>query len=315
MLDFLFSSASRSLIRLVPVNLGPRSVGIPVAVIRGSRPGKTLLVTGGTDGDEYAGMEAAYAIAERFKGGDFAGTLLVVPVVNVPGFQAECSRNPMDQKFPKFVFPGRADGMPTERLMHWLVSGYATGADAWMDLHGGAITEGVRPFLWLFESGEEATDSLARRFVGAADVETVVLEKVSRSSKAGTLAGEGCLYVLAESGCLGGRAAEDVERHVGWTVALMEAMGMVESQTKKPRESQPRMLRRAAIVSAPFEGIWRPADLSGLEVRTGTRLGTCVRLDGTDAREILAPASGIPLWWKQSMSMRQGDELMAIGTV
>lgn len=314
MLDFLFSKKPQSLIRLIPVNLGSRSVEIPVAVIHGNRPGKKLLVTGGTDGDEYAGMEASYAIVERFRGGDFAGTLVVVPVVNVPGFQAECSRNPLDQKFPKFVFPGRADGMPTDRLMHWLVSEYATGADAWMDLHGGAITEGVRPFLWLFESGEEATDSLGRRLVAAADVETVVLEKVSRASKAGTLAGEGCLYVLAESGCLGGRVAADVDRHVGWTMALMGAMGMIDSQNEKPRESQPRMLRRAVIVSAPFEGIWRPADLSDLEITKGMRLGTCVRLDGTDAREILAPASGVPLWWKQSMAMRHGDELVAIGT-
>ncbi|MEI6511176.1 MAG: succinylglutamate desuccinylase/aspartoacylase family protein [Candidatus Uhrbacteria bacterium] len=313
-LDFLFGTKEGSPVQMVPVGLGPTSARVPVAVILGNRPGKTLLVTGGSDGDEYAGMEAAYALIERFGNGDFAGKLVVIPVVNMPGFLDECSQNPLDQRFPKMVFPGKVDGTPTERLMHWLVSGYANHADAWLDLHGGAITEGLYPFLWLYESGVPAVDLLAQTFFRSADVETVIFEKVAKSSRAGALADRGCLYVIAESGDRGCRTEEDIERHVGWTVALMAAMGMTDAPNEKPRQSQPRMLRRAAIVNVPYEGIWYPADLSDPAVEKGARLGVCIRLDGTDAREIVAPSDGIVLWWKQTMAIRPGDILAAIGT-
>ncbi len=312
-LDFLFGTKEGSPIRMVPVGLGPTSTSVPVAVILGNRPGKTVLVTGGTDGDEYAGMEAAYALIERFADGDFAGKLIVIPIVNMPGFLDECSQNPLDQRFPKMVFPGKINGTPTERLVHWLVSGYANHADAWLDLHGGAITEGLHPFLWLYESGVPEVDLLAQTFLRSSNAETVIFEKAGSGSKAGTLAGRGCLYALAESGDRGCRASEDIDRHVGWAVSLMSCLGMMDAPTETPRQSQPRVLRRAAIVSVPYEGIWYPADLSDPEVEKGARLGVCVRLDGTDAREIVAPSDGTVLWWKQTMAMRSSDVLVAIG--
>ena len=301
-------------IRMVSVNLGPCAIEIPIAVIHGRRPGRTMLVTGGMDGDEYAGITAAYAIVDRFADGNFDGKLIVVPVVNVQGFHAECSQNPIDQKFPKIVFPGKIDGTPTERLVHWLVSGNAYHADAWIDLHGGAITEGVQPFLWLFESGVESVDGLAREYMRSAEARTILFESVGPQSKAVTLAAKGCLYVMAESGARGSRDAVDVERHVGWAVALMGCLGMIERRSEKPRESQPVMLRRAVILTAPEDGIWMPSERSGSEVRTGDPIGRRVRLDGVGSEEIVAPTHGEMLWWKQTMALRKGDVLAAIGT-
>ena len=314
MLDFLFAPKEETLFRMVPVNLGSQSVEIPVAVIQGNRPGKTLLVTGGSDGDEYAGMEAAYGVAARFAGGDFAGKLVVIPVLNVPGFRAECSQSPLDQKFPKMLFPGRVDGTPTERMMHWLASAHAFHASAWIDLHGGAITEGLNPFLWLYETGTPETDLLAQAFFRSADAETVVFEKVGRMSRAGALAAKGCLYAIAESGDRGYRDSADVGRHLGWVLSLMASMGMTAPETETPRDGSQRVLRRAAFSYAPFDGIWYPSGREESEVGKGEALGVCVSLDGTGAKEISVPASGTLLWWKETMSMRRGDILAAIGT-
>jgi predicted deacylase len=45
-------------------------------------PQKTLLITAGIDGDEYAGIEVAYRLID---GSDrpFAGRLLIIPIVNM----------------------------------------------------------------------------------------------------------------------------------------------------------------------------------------------------------------------------------------
>lgn len=312
MLEFLFKSSPSSPIRMVPVDLGDRAVKVPVAEIVGARPGKTLLVTGGTDGDEYAGMAAAYALIERYAGGDFAGRLVVVPVLNVPGFEAECSPNPIDGKFPKLVGLGDARGTATDRLMRWLVESYARSSAAWMDLHGGAITEGVRPYVWLFESGERETDLFAQAYARTCGADTVLFERAGPVSKAGRLAAGGCCYVLAESGARGFRDPEDMERHVGWTEAMMRSLGMIDGRDEPCEPGL--LLRRVHYVRVPFAGIWHPSDFSPDNIEQGMALGTCTRLDGTGEKTITAPASGVGLWWKETMAMRDGDILIAIGS-
>lgn len=312
MLEFLFKSSSASPIRMVPVDLGGHVVHVPVAEIEGSRPGKTLLVTGGTDGDEYAGMAAAYALIEKYAGGDFAGRLVVVPVLNVPGFEAECSPNPLDGKYPKLVGLGNARGTATDRLMRWLAESHASRAAAWMDLHGGAITEGVRPYVWLFECGVPEHDLFAQTYGRTCGAGTVLFERAGVMSKAGELARGGCCYVLAESGARGFRDAEDVERHVGWTEAMMRSLGMIAGDAEAGEPGL--VLRRVHFVRVPFAGIWHPSDFSPDAIEQGMTLGTCVRLDGTGEKAITAPASGVGLWWKETMAMRDGDILIAIGS-
>jgi hypothetical protein len=313
MLEFLFGQSGRTAIRLLPVNLGTHTVRIPVADIAGKRPGKTLLVTGGTDGDEYAGMAAAYRLVEKYADGNLAGRLVVVPILNTPGFEDECSQNPLDGKFPKLVGLGRSDGTATERLKHWLVESYATGSNAWLDLHGGSITEGVRPFVWLFETGVAEADLRAQTFFRSCGAEMVLFERAGNSSKAAQLASRGCVYILCESGARGGRDEEDVERHVRWVEAMMDELGMANGQYPISN-IQSQLLRHVSYVCAPFAGIWQPSDFNPETIAAGEVLGRCVRLDGTSERTLVAPASGVGLWWKETMAMREGDVLCAIGS-
>lgn len=307
---FHFPFSQHSSIQLVSVDLGVKKVLIPVADIQGSRAGKTLFITAGMDGDEYAGMQAAYQLIDLFQDKNFAGRLVVIPVVNIPGFEAECSQNPLDQIFPKMIFPGSAHGRPTERLVNWLI-GQANGSDAWIDLHGGAITEGLNPFLWVFEAGIPDIDRMVQQFYRASGAQTVVSEWAGKGSKAGELARNGCAYILAESGSRGGRASSDVERHVSWVKQLMTQLHMLEAeQATNIQTSDP--LRHVSCVYAPFAGIWRPENHER-EIKKGAVLGQCTLLDGTSEKIIYAPTSGTSLWWKETFAMRKGDVLMAIG--
>ncbi|OGL99073.1 hypothetical protein A2501_02870 [Candidatus Uhrbacteria bacterium RIFOXYC12_FULL_57_11] len=296
---------------MTSVGFGDRSVKVPVAEIDGNRSGRTLLVTGGTDGDEYAGMEAAYGLIKKYADGDFAGRLVVVPVVNVPGFEAECSQNPMDGKFPKLVGLGNARGTPTDRLMRWLVETHAFKADAWLDLHGGAMTEGVRPFVWTFQTGVNEPDLLAQAFMRSCGADTALVERCG-AGKAVELARQGCAYALVESGARGRCDAESVSRHVAWSEAMMRCLGMIDGKAV-PRDPE-RVLSRVQYVRVPYAGAWHPADFSPDAIERGMTLGTCFRLDGTDQRTITAPVSGTGLWWKETMAMRDGDILIAIGS-
>ncbi len=303
---------SKSLpVHMQSVDLGSTTIKVPVADLQGKRPGKTLLVTGGMDGDEYTGMEAAYHLIDEYKSGDFAGRLIVIPIVNIPGFEHECSQNPLDDVFPKHVFPGRLDGKPTERLLHWLTTSYVQHADVWHDLHAGAITEGLNPFVWFYKSGVQAVDKTAQELYSGMNTPCVVHEQVSGFSKAGHLAKGGCVYIIAESGQLGVRNSVDIDRHIDWIKSTMKALGMIETIRSGPPTS-PTILTKVDYVMAPFDGIWRPSGTRSTLQRNDT-LGMGCRIDGSDMREIRASTSGTPLWWKESMAMHKGDILCAIG--
>lgn len=292
---------------MMPVDLGDRVIDVPVADITGNRPGRTLLVTAGMDGDEYAGIEAAYSLISEFSSGNFAGRLIVVPIVNVPGFYQECSQNPLDGKLPKMCGLGRRNGSPTERLVYWL-SSLAT-ADCWYDLHSGAITEGLEPFLWLYRT-KARSDRLSELILNSRLAEAVVNEQVTMFSKAGQLAKSGCCYVLAESGQRGSRAEADIERHLTWVQAVMSLLEMTTLEIKPVAES--RILNSVTYYYAPFDGIWRPSAITGQAIK-GAELGSCSSLVGGEVRVINFNKDGICLWWKETMAMRKGDVLCAVG--
>lgn len=296
---------------MTSVDLGVCSVQIPVADIVGELPGKTLVVTAGMDGDEYAGIAAAYDVIDRYADGNFAGRLVVIPIVNVSGFMAECSQNPLDGLFPKNLFPGRPNGSATERLVYWLKTTWFDGADCVFDCHGAAITEGLNPFLWLYRSGSfgaELVDLITRR----SGAELIVQEQVGIGTKAYALAKQGCAYILAESGGAGKALAVDTSRHVRWIEATMAAVGMIDPAPAQGNVHEPAVYRHVSYTIAPCDGLWSPEPFQGSVVESRQLLGTYGTFRGTGKTAIYLRHGGVRLWWKETMAMRKGDVLCAV---
>ncbi len=296
-------------IRFVTVDLGSKQVSVPVADLRGCEPGKTLLVTAGMDGDEYAGIEAAYRLIEEYSRVDFKGRLVIIPIVNIPGFEQECSQNPLDGYFPKMIFPGNPNGSSTERLVHWLVTTYAFHTDMWQDLHGGAMTERIHPFLWTFQTGVASSEAIIKLLQDAFIGETVVTETKGRSSKASCLARLGCTYVMAESGDRV-RRSEDVDRHISWVKHSMALLGMIAPLPSLL--SPPTIYRNISYLTAPFDGLWRLIPGFG-NPQVGDIIGAYARRDGLRWTELHMKIAGQSLWWKETLCMRKGDVLCAVG--
>src|SRR3954463_6891674 len=60
---------------------------IPVAVIRGSTAGPVLALVSGAHGTEYASIIALEELIQKLRPNDIAGTVIIVPLVNIPSFQ------------------------------------------------------------------------------------------------------------------------------------------------------------------------------------------------------------------------------------
>ena len=84
---------------------------MPATVIRGVRPGPTLLVTAGVHNMEFVGINAAIQLANDTRPEDIAGTLFVISLINTDGFEHRTmSVTHADGKNLNRVFPGDAAG-------------------------------------------------------------------------------------------------------------------------------------------------------------------------------------------------------------
>ncbi|MDP1722573.1 MAG: succinylglutamate desuccinylase/aspartoacylase family protein [Candidatus Gottesmanbacteria bacterium] len=297
---------------LTSVDLGEININVPVYDIAGNRPGKTLLVTGGMDGDEYAGMEACYRVVGRIKSKDIAGRLIVIPIVNTPGFWEEKSFNPIDQKFPKFAGVGKADGTPTQRLVAWLVESYAKHADFWLDLHGGSLTEVMSPFLWAWETGVRTIDTDVRAFIVNNAPRFGIFEwQRFPVGKAAALARMGCRYIVGEAGSSGPRREEDIRHHEAWIEAAMRLEGLI-AQKKTSGRTPSILYEKVEFVRCKMPGLWFPADTTIRAVKNGELLGVVRSLNGKKSTAIVAKNVGQLLWIKSGLRALPTDDLVAI---
>ena len=80
---------------------------IPVVVVHGAQPGPVFAVVSGSHGTEYASIVAVERLVDAVEPAELSGTLILVPLVNVPSFQRIVPHvNPTDDKNMNRFYPG-----------------------------------------------------------------------------------------------------------------------------------------------------------------------------------------------------------------
>lgn len=309
MLSF-FRSAT---IKLHSLSIGGTKTSIPVADIHGTEKGTTLLVTAGLDGDEYASIEAAYHLIEHYSTRAFAGRLIVIPIVNIPGFENATPFNPIDRVLPYRVFPGKPDGTATEQLVHWIYKNYISTADVWVDLHGGYLTETLTPFVWTFETENKEINSFVVSVLKSIGANLKIYEQKRSYSKASALAKEDRAFFLFEAGDKGRRDKEMISQHIQWTETVMGKMGMLDGKERMSTQGGENVMRKVIYHSVEKGALWYPQALKS-SYKKGELLGTLKHRDGRVYKEVHAKEQGTLLWRKEGMSVKKGDYVVVLGT-
>lgn len=127
---------------------------LPVLVYKGQKPGKKLVITAGVHGDEYNGVLAAQKTARELIGSDLAGTVTIVPGINLTGMLNKsrdfCSPDPDAARanLNRF-FPGNEFGNEANRYLHTLWTNLLKpNAELAIDLH--TQTSGAAYPLYVF---------------------------------------------------------------------------------------------------------------------------------------------------------------------
>src|SRR6267143_2794942 len=93
----------------------------------GAEPGLSFLLTAGIHAAEYTGTLAAIRLGRELEPRHVRGTIVVLPLLNVPGFyERSVYVNPEDGQNLNRVFPGDPKGKWGERFAHRLLTEIVT---------------------------------------------------------------------------------------------------------------------------------------------------------------------------------------------
>lgn len=135
----LFADSTIQFTRLLP--------GTPhetrMYAFQGSKPGHTVIILGGTHGNEPAGYEAAYRLISLFRAGIIqTGKVLIIPEANIQAVKTYSRRIPVAKGINSELgnlnrcYPGRVDGTPMEQLAKKIMDiARAEQVVAFIDMH------------------------------------------------------------------------------------------------------------------------------------------------------------------------------------
>ena len=292
---------------------------IPLTVVHGARPGPVLAVIAGVHGFEFASILAAERLAEQVDPAQLMGTLVLVRVANIPGFEGRSPNvNPVDRKNLNRVFPGKADGTQTERIADLISREVVARSDFLMDVHSGDGAEFLDAFIGVY-GGPLATDfplalKVARGF-GFPNIVRYRMDTQEQIDRGRSLNRQGVAMgkptILVEIGQNGSRD----EAHVVAIVAGVENALHLLGMTVGPMRDGPppaHLFEGTVAVAASHAGLFHPAELGPRPLTKGELIGTIRDYAGKEVERLYAPVDGYALYGITGPPVEEGDGVVTI---
>lgn len=110
-------------------------VEIPVSIINGEENGKTVFLSAAVHGDELNGIEVVRSVAKDWDSSKVRGTLVCLPVINVPGFLNQERYLPIQDRDLNRSFPGNSSGTSASRIADKIWKNFISKCDIGLDFH------------------------------------------------------------------------------------------------------------------------------------------------------------------------------------
>jgi len=296
------------------------ALSIPVAVVHGARPGPVLALVAGSHGTEYASIIALERLITRLDARELSGTVVIVPLVNVPSFTRIVPHlNPVDGKNMNRMYPGSAGGTQTDRASLAITKQVIEPADHVIDYHGGDIDENLRPYSYWTKTGRAEQDAASRGLVLAFGLDHIIISSdrpadpnASRYLE-NTATTRGKPSVTVEAGHSGTVEPEDVAVLVNGTLSVMRHLKMLPG-APAPVE-HPVWIDHLADVASEHGGIFYPLVRPGTYAEAGMALGYVTDFVGHRLADLRAKEAGIVLYVRAVPSVGKGDTVASVGVV
>jgi hypothetical protein len=302
----------------VPAGSDP-GYDIPVVVVQGARPGPVLAIVSGAHGTEYASILAVETLIDAVDPAALSGTLILVPMVNVPSFEKLTPHvNPYDSKSMNSRYPGDMSGTQTDRASSVITKQVVEQCDHLIDLHGGDLDENLRPYSYWTVTGNTQQDDFSRAMVLAFGLDHIIISDRPKDPKASrflenTATTRGKPSFTAEAGRSGPVVIGDVSMLVAGSMNVMRYLKMLAGPARTV--AQPIWIGEIVTITADHDGIFYPTVDRDAHVISGAKIGFVTDYLHRPVQDVLATASGTIMFIRALPSLKKGDTMANIGVV
>ncbi len=287
---------------------GGRPLDIPVIVLNGAQPGPCVWVDGVVHGDEPEGTLCCHMLDAALDPARMRGSVVLVPVLNVPAFEAAQRGNPLDTFSYDLnrIYPGKADGYLTERVAFIHSEWLRKIADFEISLHSGGAHSYLSETIFATEKPEAI--QLAKAM--GKDFGLILKNFLPKGSPPAVMFEAGKHGITVE---LGGRSATSPKEfyRCGKTLAdgilnLLKAYDIVEGQ---PEYAPKHLTGIQHALLAPTSGMFLAnTDLEFQQpMLAGDLIAIIVNVYGDTLAELRAPTDGMIFGLRALPNVQTGD--------
>jgi len=293
---------------------------IPITVVNGNQVGPRLCITAGIHGCEYDSIEAAIRLSNTIKPADLKGTLLITPIINLPGFQQKTPHVcPLDNLNLNRIFPGNPKGSISQQVAYTVFTQVVMKSDYLIDLHGGDLTESILPHIMVKITGQDSVDAQSRFMAQHFDIEHIWeldssgipgYPNYPKGSITYEASVRGIPAIVAEAGERGKMEEQYVKVLYDGIKNVMRTLKMLDEDPLPVKGHT--LLERGRIVVSETSGLFYPSVSCGSRVSKGEEIGEIKDLSGTVKENLISPVEGIVLSLIPLMAVNSGEILFLI---
>lgn len=196
-------------------------IHIPVVIVRGAKKGPVLGLTAAVHGNELNGMHIIHRIVGTVDPKKLAGTIVAVPVVNVPGYLSN-ERRFNDGRDLNRMMPGSPAGRPSSVYAYRFINRIVESFEYLVDLHTASegransfyvradmsdkdaswMAYAQRPQIILHNKGEDGTLRNAAMNLGIPSITVEVGNPQRYQKKMVDMGTQGVINVMAKLGMI-----------------------------------------------------------------------------------------------------------------
>jgi predicted deacylase len=285
-------------------------LSIPVEVIRGKSDGPRLFISAAIHGDEINGVEIIKRLLQKKLINHIKGTLILIPIVNVFGFNTK-SRYLPDRRDLNRCFPGATGGSLGARIAKIFMKEIVHKCTHGIDLHTGALHRTNLPQIRACLDDPE-TKRLANSF----GVPVIIHSQLRDGSLREAARKKNVKSLLFEGGEALRFDHSIIKSGVSGCISVMRSIGMLRTKETSGVSHSKKVFtaNHTHWLRASRSGSFRLHKGLGHLVEVGDKIATISNPFGEEEHDIRATRSGIIIGLSRVPLVNKGDAMIHVAS-
>ncbi len=279
---------------------------LPVIVLKGAADGPVLGLTAAVHGDELNGIPVIQRLFREVDPGRLSGTLVGVPVVNIPSLHRK-QRRFIDDVDLNDIMPGKKDGNVSEVYAHRFVHRIIRHLDYLVDLHTASFGR-----INSYYIRANLDDPVTRRMALLQNAQIIVHNRPSDGTLRGAAAELGIHAITLEVGDPNVFQRGLIRSGLTGVHNLMVDLGMLEDKLEAP-DQPPVVCSRSYWIYTDTGGILTVPPGLADRLEAGQTIGILRNIFGDEVRRYQAPEAGVVVGKSVSPINQTGGRILHLG--